>query len=133
MFFEEVSERCGFALMCTGAHEFVDDSLQGSTAFVAQVETRFDALHLLLKLSCEIAFLCVRADEQFTSEEMPRIAIERLVDPHDHVVVLSLIPERDGNEDVRKRRSRVAFQTLQLQVKSTRQFTQRFHQTAVMQ
>src|SRR5262245_24005979 len=41
----------------------------------------------------EIAHLPVRAAEQFTSERMLWIAIERLVGPHDHVVVPALIPE----------------------------------------
>src|SRR4029450_11318003 len=50
-----------------------------------------------------------------------------------HVVVATLIPERDGNEHVCERRSRVAFETLELQFKSARQFTERFHQAAVME
>ena len=45
----------------------------------------------------------IRTDEQFTSEQMLRIAVERLADPHDHVVIPTLIPERDPNEHVRER------------------------------
>jgi hypothetical protein len=56
---------------------------------------------------------------------MPRIAIERLADPHDHVVVPSLIPERDGDQHVGERRRRIAFQSLQLQLKSTIQVAER--------
>ena len=54
--------------------------------------------------------------EQFTGEQMLWIAIERLVGPHDHVVVAAQIPERAGDLDVGGRRRRVAFQTLQFQV-----------------
>ena len=90
-------------------------------------------LKILRDLTFEIAFLPVGADEQFTSEQMARIAVERLVHPHDHVVVPALIPERDRDEHVCERRSRVAFETLQLQLESARQLTEGLHQAAVME
>ncbi len=61
------------------------------------------------------------------------IAIERLVGPHDHVVVPALIPERAGDLDVGERRRRVAFQTLQFQLKPALQVAERFHQVAVVE
>ena len=61
------------------------------------------------------------------------IAIERLVGPHDHVVVPALIPERAGDLDVGERRRRVACQTLQFQLKPALQVAERFHQGAVVE
>ena len=73
------------------------------------------AIRQQLTRAREIAHHPVRACEQFTSEEMLWIAIERLVGPHDHVIVPTLIPERDGNQHVGERRRRVAFESLQFQ------------------
>src|SRR6266540_514745 len=60
----------------------------------------------------EIAHLPVGNCQHCTSERMLWIAIERFVGPHDHVIVPTLIPEREGDLHVSERRRRVAFQTL---------------------
>ena len=80
----------------------------------------FGSAHLRAS-ALEIAQLPVRASQQFTSHPMFWIAIERFVGPHDHVVVPTLIPERDGDQHVSERRRRVALETLQFQLKSTLQ------------
>ena len=113
-------------------HDFREHSLQGREAFLTRVE-RFGAFQVLLEGTCGIALLPIRTNEQFTGEQMLRIAIERLAEPDDHVVISTLIPERDRNEHVRERRSRVALETLQLQLESARQVTERFHQAAIME
>ena len=95
--------------------DFGNNVSESNPDFFVQCE-RFAPSKVLGELAFEIAFLPVRADQQFTSEQMLRIAIERLVDPHDHVVVPTLIPERDRDRHVSERRRRVAFQTLQFQV-----------------
>ena len=64
---------------------------------------------------------------------MSWIPIERLVDPYDHVVVPTLIPERDANQHVGERRCRIAFESLQFQLKSATQVAECFHQAAVME
>ena len=87
--FEEPSVRPGNALVFVDVHDFGADSLQGSTAFVAQAATRFDALQVLLNLTYEIALLRVRAHEQFTREQMTRIALQ--------AVDLSLAGLRDAD------------------------------------
>src|SRR5205814_4644323 len=81
----------------------------------------------------EIAYLPVRACQQFTSEPISWIAIERLVGPYDHVIVPTLIPEREGDPLVGERRRRVALEPLQLQLKSTIQVAERFYQVAVVE
>jgi hypothetical protein len=64
---------------------------------------------------------------------MLRITVERLVRPHDHVVVPSLFEEGECNPHMRECRRLVAFKSTQFQLKSAIQLTEGLHQLAVME
>ena len=109
-------------------------SPSGRHGFPRSDATRFDSFEIFLDLTSEIALLPVGAHEQFTSEQMSWIAIERLVDPHDHVVVPTLIPER-GRRSARERAptsSRIRDPAVSARIRASRS-TERLHQAAVVE
>ena len=84
----EVSGYCGLQ------SELEFRTIIGALRDTTQVRIRQGGTPQLIH-ALEIAQLPVRAHEQFTSDMMFWIAIERLVGKDDHVVVPTLIPARD--------------------------------------
>ena len=88
---------------------------------------------VLLQKRVEVAGHQVRAGQELAREQVLRIDIERLVRPHDRLVVAALVPVGNGDLDAHERRERIALEGLLFQLEALLQLAQRLHQAAVVQ